>query len=1148
MINYNPTPAAPTPAHPRSSRPFRTQETDEDKHEPSCSAPAEEDPSNPFGGGSSNAFAPAEQAPTACSLDLASKDPGSMKWAPATTPVDRRITEQEHVAIAANDDGANDCADADLPEFWMDMCGYDAPPPGSKDHGNLEYVNLQLNPERWTGYNGSHVWSAIYEENCLKQSGSVDDMCYEERVLYRLLSGMHASVNIHIALKAKTPKKGVVGREDWSADPARFAAHYGQHPERLRNLHFSFVVLLRALRKAAPTLGVMDLSLGQDKAEDARTGALMRRLLDTHILSSCSGVFGAFDESMLFRGGAGVNGEASSPVAELKSQFKGVFHNISEVMDCISCQKCKLHGKLQLLGLGTALKVLLLPEHLHATALSRSEVVALVNTVAKFSHAILAAPELAAAHSDASTRAATAAAPVPDLSSAGIMTASSDWTPATTRSLMDAAISAVAALASDGAIGAADEDALVDAAVAADPRVLILARHYGVGDPSKFAQHALRAVRSGPFVGYSSNTAVASSSVKSSRVDVVVVGGGLAGLTAALTALDRGGRVTLVEKEGYVGGNSQWASSGINGVDLANATNPDTVETFESDCWRSSLGGGAGAATGATLGCDAVGQSRSKKSDDSTPTNKNDSCSALGGPSPESVEHIPTLAAGSVETLTWLRDRVGVDLSRVGQLGGHSHARTHRPASGMAGSTLVLALQKQCETYAKSGALTWRKKTRVDEITMDPATGAVSGVRWTTKDGTVGFDSAKSVVLATGGFANDREGPDSLLRKHAPDSTRFATTNTKGTTGDGHKLAFGLGAQGVDMANVQIHPTGFVDPNDPKASTKTLAAEILRGAGGLLLTRDGRRFADELGTRDYVSGRMLAEAKAEAAAGGLEVGEDVSLDFALVLNDAGAREADKHVPLYTQKGLLREFDTVEDLAAWLDDELRAKDMRGHHAGTDTVATVRATLAAYDAVAKSGGPDPETNKTFFHNAPFLVPSGKFYAGRVTPVVHYTMGGVRVDNLGRVVREGGDGSVIPGLYAAGELIGGVHGRNRLGGNALTECAVFGRIVGGDVPVASPSSVDAGGGAAPTAAAPARTARRDVTREELSRHKSEESCWVAVYGEVYDFTDFLDEHPAGAEAILKYGGTDGTAIFDSVHSRDMLDDFDAVGPLVD
>ena len=83
---------------------------------------------------------------------------------------------------------------------------------------------------------------------------------------------------------------------------------------------------------------------------------------------------------------------------------------------------------------------------------------------------------------------------------------------------------------------------------------------------------------------------------------------------------------------------------------------------------------------------------------------------------------------------------------------------------------------------------------------------------------------------------------------------------------------------------------------------------------------------------------------------------------------------------------------------------------------------------------------------------------------------------------------------------------------------------------------------------AAAPARVARRDVTKAELGGHASEASCWVAVYGEVYDFTDFLDEHPAGAEAILKYGGTDGTAIFDSVHSKDMLDDFDAIGPLVD
>ena len=135
-------------------------------------------------------------------------------------------------------------------------------------------------------------------------------------------------------------------------------------------------------------------------------------------------------------------------------------------------------------------------------------------------------------------------------------------------------------------------------------------------------------------------------------MDAIVVGGGLAGLTASLTILDRGGRVALVEKEAFVGGNSQWASSGINGVDARAERNPDSVAAFREDCERSSLGGGDGAATGATLVSGGGGGG-----DGSSPP-----------PSPESVEHIPALAEGSVETLEWLRDRVGVDLSRVGRL------------------------------------------------------------------------------------------------------------------------------------------------------------------------------------------------------------------------------------------------------------------------------------------------------------------------------------------------------------------------------------------------------------------------------------------------------------------------------------------------
>ena len=678
-------------------------------------------------------------------------------------------------------------------------------------------------------------------------------------------------------------------------------------------------------------------------------------------------------------------------------------------------------------------------------------------------------------------------------------------------------------------------------------------------------------------------------------MDAIVVGGGLAGLTASLTILDRGGRVALVEKEAFVGGNSQWASSGINGVDARAERNPDSVAAFREDCERSSLGGGDGAATGATLVSGGGGGG-----DGSSPP-----------PSPESVEHIPALAEGSVETLEWLRDRVGVDLSRVGRLGGHSHARTHRPSSGMAGSTLVLAVQKACDAYKASGNFTVMKKTKAEEVLVDEKTGAVRGVRVSSaQTRNAQTLSARAVVLATGGFANDREGSTSLLRQYAPETVRFATTNTRGTTGDGHKMAFRLGAQGVDLANVQIHPTGFVDPGDPAATTKTLAAEILRGAGALLLTRDGRRFADELGARDYLSGRMLAEARREAEAGGFEVGEGASLDFVLLMNAEAAKEADKHVPLYVNKGLLREFDSVARVAAWMKKDLGGMKMADPNArkwrGRRTLeAALRDTLNAYDRAAaeaeraakaaggdgSAGGQaafrDPLTNKTHFANAPFDADfGGPFYAGRVTPVVHYTMGGVRVDGRGRVVlnerRAAKTGeATIEGLYAAGEIVGGVHGKNRLGGNALTECAVFGRRVGNEVVIGEEAKKDEvsvtnaaaedGDGEAEAvpeekasdeekaaseekasdeenaaseaaAAAPPGT----VSRAELAKHASAASCWVALYGEVYDFTDFLEDHPAGAEAIVKLGGTDGTAAFDAVHSPGMLEEFEALGSL--
>ena len=203
-----------------------------------------------------------------------------------------------------------DCSNEELPTFWMDMCSHI--PTNSSD-----YVNLQLNPERYTGYNGSHVWEAIYKENCLIRTGGHDDnMCYEERVLYRLLSGMHAATNTHIARFYHAPSKRK-NRTEWEPDVAYFTRQFRNAPERLRNMHFAFVVLLRAIRRASPYLSSYSYTSG-DESEDRRTTSLVHRLLDTHILESCSSVFEAFDETLLFRESA----SQISPWWSLKKQFK----------------------------------------------------------------------------------------------------------------------------------------------------------------------------------------------------------------------------------------------------------------------------------------------------------------------------------------------------------------------------------------------------------------------------------------------------------------------------------------------------------------------------------------------------------------------------------------------------------------------------------------------------------------------------------------------------------------------------------------------------------------------------------------------------------------------------------------------------------
>lgn len=246
--------------------------------------------------------------------------------------------------------------------------------------------------------------------------------------------------------------------------------------------------------------------------------------------------------------------------------------------------------------------------------------------------------------------------------------------------------------------------------------------------------------------------------------------------------------------------------------------------------------------------------------------------------------------------------------------------------------------------------------------------------------------------------------------------------------------------------------------------------------------------------------------------------------FSLVLASSAAKEGEKHVDHYTNKGLLRKIMGITELSRWLN--VSCSDLRN-------------TLSQYIEAASIG--IDEWGKTSFRGLPNTdLDHETFYAGTVTPVLHYCMGGLTIDVNGRVLDQ--NDRIIPGLYAAGEVTGGVHGDNRLGGNSLLECTVFGSIIGTNISVRSRESYqkksleklkDASENVSPSLKA--------YSLHELSYHDRSDDCWIAIHGLVYNLTDFADEHPGGEESIHRLCGKDGTEEFDSIHSKSVMDDFD-------
>eukprot|EP00445_Apocalathium_hangoei_P062920 CAMPEP_0204102350 /NCGR_PEP_ID=MMETSP0360-20130528/194935_1 /ASSEMBLY_ACC=CAM_ASM_000342 /TAXON_ID=268821 /ORGANISM="Scrippsiella Hangoei, Strain SHTV-5" /LENGTH=337 /DNA_ID=CAMNT_0051051765 /DNA_START=69 /DNA_END=1080 /DNA_ORIENTATION=- len=327
----------------------------------------------------------------------------------------------------------------------------------------------------------------------------------------------------------------------------------------------------------------------------------------------------------------------------------------------------------------------------------------------------------------------------------------------------------------------------------------------------------------------------------------IVVGGGLGGMSAANQVLESGGRVVLIDKSAFCGGNSTKATSGINGAETKAQKAKgidDTITIFTND----TLKGGA-----------------------------------------KKPELVKVLCGNSGLDVDWLVEKFNLDLSLVARLGGHSMPRTHRGAERFPGMTITYALIQMVEKIAeRTDKARITTKARAHKLLMN-STGVCVGLVY--EKGGLDFQEHGPVILATGGFGADftqnsllamnstgvcvglvyekggldfqEHGPvilatggfgadftqNSLLAQYRPDLMHLPTTNGEHCTGDGIKMGEDVGAKSIDLEWVQVHPTGLVKPDDPDAKIKFLAAEALRGVGGLILDANGKRFANELGRR-----------------------------------------------------------------------------------------------------------------------------------------------------------------------------------------------------------------------------------------------------------------------------------------------------------
>ncbi|MEF3109993.1 flavocytochrome c [Raoultella sp. WB_B2P2-3] len=434
--------------------------------------------------------------------------------------------------------------------------------------------------------------------------------------------------------------------------------------------------------------------------------------------------------------------------------------------------------------------------------------------------------------------------------------------------------------------------------------------------------------------------------------DVVVVGSGGAGLAAAIQAHDEGVSVLIIEQMPTFGGNTLKASAGMNAAETRFQRVKGIVDSKER-FYQETLKGGKNRNNPTLLRC--------------------------------FVEH-------ASQAIEWLASR-GIILNDITTTGGMSVERTHRPKDGSAvGAHLISGLMRNVTKRDIDVML----DTSVEEILVEK--GKVYAVRAINDENDILTIETKSVIVATGGFSANSE----MVVKYRPDLAGFVTTNHKGATGAGIALLERIGADTVDMGEIQIHPT-------VEQETSYLISESIRGGGAILVNQQGKRFFNEMDTRDKVSAQIIA----------------LPERYAYIIFDEHVRAKNKAADEYIARGLVTSASSPRRLAEKLGFECH---------------TFLASLEGYKHSVERQC-DSEFGRTTALRNP--INEGPFHAIRIAPGVHHTMGGVTINSDAAVLNK--HQQVIPGAFAAGEVVGGIHGSNRIGGNAVADIIIFGSIAG-------------------------------------------------------------------------------------------------------